>query len=139
MPKTKSIFDPDRAILYAKRKYLQKENRNWPLHLVDVPVSDWPQEHGQYTRSRVLRSRHWLVQQDTSPSGFIRLAINRTTLGKDGMWEAGITWDELMAVKREAGFAESWAVEVCPPDNAIVNVSNIRWLWILPSKPAFTF
>lgn len=134
-----SNADRERAILHAKRKYLYKENRNWPTHLVDVPKSDWPEERGQYTRSRVMRSRYWLVQQDTAPSGFVRLAINRTTLGDDGMWEEDITWDELMTVKREAGFGDQWAVEVCPPDNAIVNVANIRWLWILPAKPPFTF
>jgi len=43
-----------------------------------------------------------------------------------------LSWDELQDVKREAGFGESAAVEVYPPDDEIVDEVRMRHLWVLP-------
>lgn len=65
--------------------------------------------------------------------GAMRLAVNRTTLC-DGRFIDGITWDELMQVKRECGFGQKDAVEFYPADDAIVNTQNIRHLYIFEEK-----
>lgn len=65
-----------------------------------------------------------------------RLSISRVTLQKDGHWEQNLTWDELMEVKRQVGFADWWAVEIYPRDEDIVNVANMRHLWLL-ARPLF--
>ena len=71
------------------------------------------------------------------PNGFQRLTINSTTLDtRTGTWADGLTWDELMKVKNECGFAANWCVEVYPPRAEIVDVSAMRHLWLLGGPPA---
>ncbi len=64
-----------------------------------------------------------------------RLSVNRTVLTDDGQYQDGITWDELNRVKAEAGFADAWAIEIYPPTDDVVNVANMRHLWILDEAP----
>lgn len=60
-----------------------------------------------------------------------RLSICRTTLQPDGDWEQNISWEELMQCKREIGFGDWYGVEIYPRDADVVNVANLRHLWIL--------
>ena len=60
----------------------------------------------------------------------IRLSVNRTMPGKDS-WLEDITWEELQTVKREVGYGDRLAVEIYPEDVNIVNVANMRHLWII--------
>jgi len=61
----------------------------------------------------------------------VRLSVLRTSLDTAGGWQQDITWEELQRLKREAGYGDHDAVEVFPPDADVVNVANIRHLWIL--------
>ena len=65
----------------------------------------------------------------------LRLTVQRTKLRADGYSEEGITWDDLMRLKREAGFGEQWAVECYPPDAEVVDVASMRHLWLLSDEP----
>lgn len=72
--------------------------------------------------------------------GMLRLSVNRAYMVEgSSRWDDGITWDELMFVKRQCGLHESWAVEVFPPCSEVVDVANMRHLWILPSPPSFAW
>lgn len=117
--------------LRMMRSYLEQQNREYPLHLVEVPKEKWPNPHPseKSTRINVWRSR-WFLVQVIEENGRIRLSVNRTKLKSNGQWEDGITWDELQRLKRECGFGMLTAYEVYPPDMEIVNVANIRHLWI---------
>jgi hypothetical protein len=85
---------------------------------------------------RVWRSRDFLVQLFDEAGG--RLSICRARLAANGQrWADGITWDELMEVKAGVGFGDRWAVEVFPPDAAVVDVANMRHLWILDGVPPY--
>lgn len=66
-----------------------------------------------------------------------RLTVCRAALNDVGGYEDGITWDELMRVKAQCGYGSRWAVEIYPPDDQVVNVSNMRHLWLLEAAPAF--
>lgn len=73
-----------------------------------------------------------------------RLTVVRSAgVGLNGLgrvvYRDGITWDELMQVKRDCGFADRWAVEIFPSDNETVNVANMRHLWLLPDAPPFAW
>lgn len=43
----------------------------------------------------------------------------------------GVSWDALQWVKGAVGYADCEAVELYPPDDRIVNVANMRHLWVL--------
>lgn len=66
--------------------------------------------------------------------GRFRLSICRAMVSpeRDGTAADGISWDELQELKRQAGFGDRWAVEVYPADESVVNVANMRHLWLMP-------
>lgn len=86
---------------------------------------------------RAWRNRHFLVALYLD-GDHERLSINRTTLAPTGgRWADGITWDELMRCKRAVGYGDRWCVECYPPEAAVVNVANMRHLFVLPEAPAY--
>lgn len=109
-----------------------------PAELTPVPESEWPAgaEGGQLA---VWRSRKFLVQAYTGGAGTVRLSVNRTKRGIDGRWLDGITWDELQTIKSKVGYADCWAVEVFPPADRVVDVANMRHLWLLTEAPVFAW
>lgn len=126
-----------------QRRQLERDNAKLPAHLEGVPRDEWPNDMA--TRpgapTAVWRSRGFLVQQFSAPAPAIcRLSILRTTLDPNaGRWVDNITWDEIQRLKAEAGYGDAWAVEVFPAADQVVNVANIRHVWVLPAAPAFAW
>lgn len=88
---------------------------------------------------RAWRSDRFLVQQFAAENGAERLTICRAAIDETtGRWIDGITWDEIQGIKSEIGFGDKWAVEVYPPDAAVVNVANMRHIWLV-DQPAFAW
>lgn len=102
----------------------------------------WPQRefiHGAGRPKRVWRSRGFLVQAYGEIPGHVRLSICRAELDRDGQWTANISWEELQELKRQAGFGDYDAVEVFPRDCDVVNVANMRHLWVVPEGIPFAW
>jgi hypothetical protein len=120
----------------AARSFLERANRNWPEALTDVPPDMWrAQSWDDSKRIRVLRSRRFMAQVFEEADGVLRLSVNKTELAPGGeRWLEGITWDELQMLKRQAGYGDSFAIEIYPPALDEVNVANMRHLWILPER-----
>lgn len=119
-----------------RQRQLRRDNRAFGTTLVNIPPKAWP-KGGDPTRIAVWRSLQFMVQVFAEPNGIKRLTVNRTELRKDGHWKAGITWDDLQRLKEECGYGSVDAVEVYPADPDIVNVANMRHLWVLPEPLAF--
>lgn len=120
-----------------QRRVAAAESRQRSAALTEYDQSQWPKD-GDRTRQRVLVSRDFLAQVFVE-EGVLRLTVSRTKMRPDGRWEDGITWDELMQVKREAGYGNVFAVEIYPADASVVNVANMRHLWLLPEAPPFAW
>lgn len=80
----------------------------------------------------------WGIAQlfDRKEEGCMRLTVQRLEDNIAFREHAGnggrpISWDELMAVKAECGFADKWAVEIFPPTDKVVNVAPMRHLWLI--------
>ena len=88
--------------------------------------------------TKAWRSKKYLVQiWDEATAEYPalkRLSISRSLLAENGHWQDQLTWDELQVIKREIGFGEWYAIEAYPRDSDLVNVANIRHLWLL-DKP----
>lgn len=91
----------------------------------DMPVAVW-------------QSKKYLVQVYNEGNGIVRLSINRTSRYK-GQWNDKMTWDELQDIKRKVGYGDAFAVEVYPKDADIINVANLRHLWVLPFALPFAW
>jgi len=126
---------------FSKQQVRQarRDNAKFPEHLIAVPQEHWPETRdGSAKRIAVFRSRDFLVQVFAEPVGVLRLSINRTEWDIDRQrFKENITWDELQDVKAQAGFADFCAVEIFPPADHVVNVANMRHLWILKEPPKF--
>jgi len=118
------------------RRSMKHENRHRPACLTLVPRDQWPSESDP-SRIEVWISRKILVQVFDEGNGTQRLSINRTVIRPDGGWADGLTWDELQDIKRQVGRGDQWAVEIYPSDQEVVNVANLRHLWLLPEPPSF--
>ncbi|MEC4804743.1 MAG: hypothetical protein SAJ12_03795 [Jaaginema sp. PMC 1079.18] len=109
--------------------------------LREIPESQFPPDlpTGRDTRLKVWGNRDFLVQLFDYGCG-LRLSVCRTKVkgfGKNNnpIWKDNISWDELQAIKAEVGYADTWACELYPPEEKIVNVANIRHLWIMKKPP----
>lgn len=117
-----------------------RENERWPDHLCQMPREMWPDAYrlaslgkaGLVLPLEVWRSRRSVVQVYSEANGVLRMSVNRPALREDGRWRDGLTWDELQRLKREIGRGDLYAVEVYPRDADVVNVANMRHLWLLP-------
>lgn len=128
----------------SQLREMKRQNALYPAHLVAVPRDQWPdlsQAPGGGTGSSVLacyRSRSFLVVVWLEPSGFARLSVNRTEWDdRKQRFRDDISWDDLQRLKAEAGFADMCALEVYPPDEQVVNVANMRHIFLVPTPPRF--
>lgn len=117
--------------------YAKAEAAMRPELLTEIPKDQWPPSYrlGPNAPVKAWASRKYLAQlYDVGAcegrTG-MRLSVCRVTLLESGHWEENLTWEELMQVKREIGCGDMYAVEVYPRDDDIVNVANLRHLWIL--------
>ncbi|KFA99456.1 DUF7694 domain-containing protein [Vibrio sp. ER1A] len=101
----------------------------------EVNRRSWPIKHAE-NLIRVFLSKNFLVQVYDEGEGVYRLSISSTKV-QGSRWADGITWDELQAIKNAVGYGKMVAVEVFPENANVVNVANMRHLWVLPEPPAF--
>lgn len=121
-----------------QRRALKSESLKFPAQLQVIPQSEWPTRFpSEDAPVRVWRSREFFVMQFAAPSpAACRLSALRTAVAGD-RWQDGISWDDLQRIKRECGFGELDAVEIYPRDRDVVNVANIRHLWVMEAPLAF--
>lgn len=125
------------ATTRAQRRKLASDNTNQPNTLQEIPRWRWPNPDAP--QLRVLRSRDFLVQEFSAPApAVVRLSISRTSLDGD-RWQDGIAWEELQRLKHECGYAGRDAVEIFPADVDVVNVANMRHLWVLAEPVSFAW
>lgn len=107
------------------------------MNFIEVPKDKWPKVGKD--PEKVWINKKFMVQL-MNENGNLRLSINRVhhkIVKGYKIWDSGITWDELQDIKDALGYDKCWMVEVYPPMDLIVNVANMRHLWLLPEKPIY--
>jgi hypothetical protein len=121
----------------AASQHLRKENATYPDQLCSVPEIEWPRrEPGMIA---LCRSSRFLVQVYDAGGGKYRLSVCRTEINNKGEWQDNITWEELQEIKNQCGFSHLDAIEIYPRQADVVNVANMRHLWVLPIQIAFAW
>lgn len=120
-----------------QRRALEAENNKLTDKFEPVPSSSWPSMSvGVKRPSQIWRSKKYLVQVYVENGlAEIRLSICRTTLNNMGQWEDGLSWEELQKIKSDIGYGHVFAVEIYPPDYDVVNIANMRHLWLIRNPP----
>lgn len=106
------------------------------------------------TAVHVDRKRGWVVQVWTGMSatpgcintpweGTARICVKHSKAknvaqANSRKFDLPITWDELQEIK-EWLFPGRIALEVYPPADKVVDVANLRWLWVLPPSAVLPF
>lgn len=124
-----------------QRRQLARDNAKLPATLRPVPQDQWP-DLVQMTKKpyAVWRSRFFLVQSFDEGNGINRLSVARSEIDTtSGRWKEGITWDELQEIKRQVGLGEYMAVEIFPADRDVINVANMRHLWVMRDPLPFAW
>ena len=120
-----------RRNIKTKIKELAKANSQYSTEFVEIPNDLWhvmPYVSGE--RLKVFRNVSFLVQLFRE-NGMLRITVNRTQIDSNGDWKEGISWDQLQNIKRAIGFGDQLAVEIYPRDEDIVDVANMRHLWLI--------
>lgn len=122
-----------KAALKERRHKLRELNKEFGEDFVEIPRDTWPELERTIAGSPIEahRNKHFLVQI-YQEDGCKRMTVCRTSIGPDGRWKDGITWDTLQEIKRHMGFGDKDAIEVYPNDVDVINVANMRHLFIMP-------
>lgn len=122
-------MSPEKMVA-EKRRFIREENKKFKTGVfVEWPKEKWPPIQISAPPDKVMRSREFFVQ--IFGGELPRLTISRTEINKHGDWKEGISWEELMDIKSGCGFGDRDAVEAFPKDKDVVNVANMRHLWIV--------
>lgn len=133
------IKTANRATRRQAAKTLAADNTKYPAHLVVLPVFEYPSKPPAGL-IRVLRSRDYLVQVIAAPEpALVRLSVNRTGLDARSDWNQNIPWEDMQRIKAECGYAGHDAVEIYPREADVVNVANMRHLWVLETPLSFAW
>jgi hypothetical protein len=126
------------AVTRQQRQELAIENLRFPVTMTEIPKDDLARMKADTlgaTPIRCWRSRHfiatlWLQPCAGFPNTVRRLTIHRASITPDGEWKDGIAWTELERIKNECGFAGEWAVECYPPADQVIDIANMRHLFL---------
>ncbi|MGL0761287.1 DUF4222 domain-containing protein [Citrobacter freundii] len=91
---------------------------------------------------RIIQPNTWYADPHGTPCKIIRATLevihynrnDRTciaSMANSGRWKDGISWDALQEIKNAVGYADRDAVEIYPAQKDVVNVANMRHLWIV--------
>ncbi len=109
-------------------KEIERANKNYGAEFVEIEF----REELNKSLLSAHKNRDYLVQV-YKQGDWTRLSICRTGFDPEtNRWFDGISWDTLMKIKSAVGYGDRDAVEIYPKDDNVVNVANIRHLFILP-------
>lgn len=77
-----------------------------------------------------------LYQEDNKP---LRISIIRNKVNVSMEWEDNLTWEEIQGIKDDIGFKNYDCVEVYPAHDNIVNVANMRHIWVMDKLLPFSW
>lgn len=128
----------------AQIREMRRESLRWTEHLQEVPRHQWPasteRNSGGALRVAMWRSRKFLVQGFDEGAGLLRLSVNRVDWDERARrFRDDISWDDLQRLKAEAGYPDRCAMEVYPPAACVVNVANMRHIFVLQAGQAPPF
>lgn len=122
----------------AAKVYLNRQRKVVPDAWQMIPMHEWPTSSDP-SRVELWRSRDFLCQVFAANNGIMRLTVSRAATDNSGNWKEGISWEELQEIKNAVGFQDYDAVEIYPAAKDVVNVANMRHLWVMPDPLPFAW
>jgi hypothetical protein len=115
-----------------RRAYIReyaRQCRKYPAHMKAEAL---PEDMIGAVLGAWRSDRFYAVAYPSSyPIVLCRLTVNRVEVNERGSWLSGISWDDLYRIKNECGYGDYDAVEVFPKEANLINVANMRHLWVM--------
>lgn len=122
-------------------RYIARESQKFSEEMQQIPCEQWTSIH-KSTKCKTLalwRSKKFMAQVVQEPNGSIRISINRTSINSKYQFIDGISWDDLQNIKNQIGFQDHDCIELYPAQEDVVNVANIRHLFVLPETSFYNW
>jgi hypothetical protein len=123
------------------RRRTQKEHskslKNYSDNLEEVALNQYERKPDNLVKAYV--SKKYLVQLYQEDNKPLRISIIRNKININMKWEDGITWEEIQDVKNEIGFKDKDCVEIYPARENVVNVANMRHVWVMDELLPFSW
>lgn len=130
----------DRELNREQRRALAKAKRpliaSYPEKLTKVPDGDKSLPYTSHAMDlrEVWRSKKFTVMVWNVPAG-TKISVQRNEWNPTTRRYAdGITWDEIMEIKRDIGLGESTGIEFFPADSEVINIANVRHIWFISDE-----
>ncbi len=131
------LYDLPRKQLKILAKEMAKESKTFGTEFIEHTAT--PLGFRGYDRNgsaqilkAAYRNRYFCVQIYEQGT-WLRISVNRAELDVEkNTWKEGITWDQLMDIKDKLGYGDRDAIEIYPRNSDVVDVTNMRHLFILP-------
>lgn len=134
--KMRKLYDVSQKELKQIAKAMEKESKLFTDNFREIPLSEksyipiFNRNGIEQKLIKSYRNNRFLVQLYIE-GNWIRLSINRAKIDVNkNTWADGISWDDLMKIKHQLGFGDKDAIEIYPKDSDVVNVTNMRHLFI---------
>ena len=120
-----------------QRRQVVRDNVKLSDEFKTIPRETWPLlPPGFRIPIQVWRNNQYLVQvYEEKGAAEIRLSIIRSVMIEDGEWQDGLSWEVMQKIKSDIGYGDAFAVEIYPPNEDVVNVANMRHLWLMKNPP----
>lgn len=120
-----------------------RESARFPDVMQEIPQAEWPPISPDMAPEliplAVWRSKKFFAQVVKEPNGAVRISVNRVMMNDKYDYVDGITWDDLFAIKNQIGFADRDCIEIYPAQADLVNVANIRHLFVLDAPHPYNW
>lgn len=133
--------DLKKRSIKSLQREVNRDSKKFPRHLIKIPDEQIPPARPDFKSApvEIWRSNKFLLQVFEEDNGIERLSIQKTRLRDDGEFDDNIGWDDLQRLKSECGRGDKQAIEIFPADKDVVNVANMRHLWVLTEPMEFTW
>lgn len=126
------------------RKKIQKEHEKslsqYSDNLELIAIEDYKTKIN--TPNNLIKayvSKKYFVQLYQEKNKPLRISIIKNKVNADLKWEDGLTWDEIQNIKNEIGFENNDCVEIYPAQQNVVNVANMRHIWVMNDPLPFSW
>lgn len=127
----------DKTLNRQQRRALEKTKRaliaTYPEKLTKVDENDPNMPYTSHASDlrEVWRNKQFTVLVWRVPGG-TKMSVQRNEWDSHTRrYKDGITWDEIMEIKRAIGFGNMCGVEFFPPDDEVINIANVRHIWFI--------
>lgn len=119
----------------TRRRKQAKQLKQYPEMLKEITAAEYLVKTGKpfdENLSKCFISQRYFVQVWERPNVPVMISVCRTELNGHGRYKDDISWDNLQEIKNTIGYKDFDCVEIYPRECDVINVQNMRHLWVMP-------